>query len=148
MRKRIPLTDANRIPWLQSLRDHLIKWKTDNKNGVLACSALKQKYRHILNLGENITRFILLNVEQSVIEKRLGDGPRSNHFLTDSISLLPSQFSALEIPNKEEALSIFSSGYMCKETFQDSIYLIYVLDSNVELNELTNKIINEIFTIY
>lgn len=144
MRNKIPLGDAQRMPWLLSLREHLLQWQQNNQNGVLACSALKQSYRHILNLGESVTKFILLNIDQSEIEKRLGSEPRANHFLTDSISLLPSQFKTLETPNKETALELNSIGYVCKETSGDSSYFIYVIYSINDSDSLVCKLINEI----
>jgi gluconate kinase len=49
MRAGIALNDKNRLPWLKILRGILCKWNSTGANGVLACSALKQKYRHLLN---------------------------------------------------------------------------------------------------
>lgn len=48
MRCGIPLTEADRIPWLQDLQTAIQNWLQENKNMVLACSALKQSYRQFL----------------------------------------------------------------------------------------------------
>ncbi len=48
MSSGIPLNDADRIPWLEKMRNAIDEWLGDNKNVVLACSALKQAYRHVL----------------------------------------------------------------------------------------------------
>lgn len=62
MSNGIPLTDENRLPWLTSLNDHLLSWQNNHLNGVLACSALKVKYRQFLSQNLNDLKFILLNV--------------------------------------------------------------------------------------
>src|SRR5260370_4387340 len=48
MHQGIPLTDADRAPWLAALRKQVERWLAENRNVVLACSALKQSYRDLL----------------------------------------------------------------------------------------------------
>src|SRR5271167_1992705 len=49
MRSGIPLTDADRVPWLEALRSLIASWIAEGTNAVLACSALKCAYReHLL----------------------------------------------------------------------------------------------------
>ncbi len=48
MRRGIPLTEADRMPWLQDLQTAIKHWLQENKNVVLACSALKDSYRQFL----------------------------------------------------------------------------------------------------
>src|SRR6266849_10029072 len=48
MRNGIPLTDADRAPWLETLRALIASWIAAGKNAVLACSALKRAYRESL----------------------------------------------------------------------------------------------------
>ncbi|HEY9728079.1 MAG TPA: gluconokinase, partial [Chroococcales cyanobacterium] len=50
MRRGIPLSEADRIPWLQDLQTAIQHWLQADKNVVLACSALKDSYRHYLVL--------------------------------------------------------------------------------------------------
>lgn len=54
MRHGIPLTDADRAPWLQALRALISNWLSAHKNAVLACSALKQSYRDILQISPEV----------------------------------------------------------------------------------------------
>jgi carbohydrate kinase (thermoresistant glucokinase family) len=88
----IPLDDADREPWLEILAGKIREW---NQSGgaVLACSALKEKYRETLRRGGD-TRFVLLEAPRKVIAERLRH--RTEHFMPPS--LLDSQFAALEIP--------------------------------------------------
>src|SRR6187431_1884968 len=60
MHAGIPLTDDDRWPWLQALRD-LIEQSLDSRRGaVLACSALKSAYREVLTGGLADVHFVLL----------------------------------------------------------------------------------------
>ena len=58
-----PLDDSDRIPWLEILREEL----RSNRGCVLACSALKQKYRSILEDADRNTVFIMLDISLSLI---------------------------------------------------------------------------------
>ena len=89
----IPLEDNDRIPWLEILSE---KINLRNKEGdiILACSALRESYRQILNKNNNCI-FIFLNGDKNLILERLKK--RINHFMPKS--LLESQFSTLEIPD-------------------------------------------------
>src|SRR5687767_15911225 len=51
MRRGIPLEDADRWPWLQTLADQIDRWLAARKTVVLACSALRQSYRDVLAQG-------------------------------------------------------------------------------------------------
>src|SRR6266481_1027214 len=59
MRNGIPLTDADREPWLDELRSLIIGWMREGKSGVLACSALKVAYRLRLQVSDGV-RFVYL----------------------------------------------------------------------------------------
>lgn len=98
IRHGIPLTDADRAPWLGSLRDAILKWTAEGKNAVLACSALKQKYRD--ELCAPGVQFVYLEGNCELIGRRLRQ--RHGHFATDSI--LKSQFADLEKP--QDALTV------------------------------------------
>jgi len=41
----VPLTDADRAPWLAAMRSAILQWNAARENAVLACSALKRSYR-------------------------------------------------------------------------------------------------------
>ena len=53
MQQGISLNDSNRLPWLLNLRKILLDWHVKNESGILACSALKECYRHLLNSNQN-----------------------------------------------------------------------------------------------
>jgi gluconokinase len=91
-----PLNDDDRQPWLETLNALLRGWFDGNTQGVLACSALKEKYRTTLtaSLPESAVRFVLLELSREVLAKRMA--ARSHEFM--SPALLDSQLATLEIP--------------------------------------------------
>jgi gluconokinase len=93
MRTGIALTDADRVPWLETLRQLIFKWIADNKNAVLACSALKDAYRKYLQVSPEV-RFVYLQVKPEVLAERLR--ARHGHYMTEK--MLASQLAALEEP--------------------------------------------------
>ncbi|MDZ8223508.1 gluconokinase [Nostoc sp. ChiVER01] len=102
MRRGIPLSEADRMPWLQDLQTAIKHWLQENKNVVLACSALKDSYRQFLVLdsdgsanakGERI-KLVYLKGSYELIQIRLQE--RSNHYMSEK--LLNSQFDTLEEP--------------------------------------------------
>lgn len=101
MRSGIPLTDADRMPWLQTLQAVIKVWLKENKNAILACSALKASYRQIL-LIDNQIQLVYLKGCYELIEKRLQG--RQNHFMTEK--LLQSQFNTLEEPDNAICVDI------------------------------------------
>ena len=96
MHAGIPLTDEDRIPWLNSLHDVLIGWHRAGLSGVLTCSALKQSYRELLvkDLPPGSYRFVLLEAPVAVLAARMHNRP--GHFMNPD--LLQSQLETLEPP--------------------------------------------------
>jgi len=90
MRQGIPLTDADRLPWLHHLRELVSR----SGSAVLACSALKESYRRILAGGDPRVRFIYLRADPALLASRLEN--RTEHFFTRV--LLESQLATLEEP--------------------------------------------------
>ncbi|MEI6056579.1 MAG: gluconokinase [Lentisphaerota bacterium] len=96
MKSNIPLDDDDRNPWLLDLASHISQWNKD-KGAVLACSALKEKYRQILSsYGKENIIFIYLKADKDIILERLKK--RTNHFFPQG--LLESQLRILDIPLK------------------------------------------------
>ena len=94
MAASIPLTDADRWPWLEVLNREL-KTRAESRQPVfLACSALRQVYREKLSAGLPGLRFIYLKGTKEMILERMRR--RKNHFMP--AALLDSQFAALEEP--------------------------------------------------
>jgi carbohydrate kinase (thermoresistant glucokinase family) len=91
-----PLTDEDRTPWLKLLNRLLRKWDRENINGVLACSALKERYHDILKSGvATPLNFIFLDGSRALIEQRLAE--RHHEYMNPK--LLDSQLATLEPPD-------------------------------------------------
>jgi gluconokinase len=93
MRQGIPLDDADRRPWLETLRDLVRRCLAEQCNVVLACSALKEDYRRYLLIDPGV-RLVYLKADEELIRQRLQR--RQGHFM--SPALLQSQFTTLEEP--------------------------------------------------
>ncbi len=94
MTSGVPLNDADRKPWLESLK-HLIQERlASNQPAVLACSALKQSYREMLLIDEKV-KLVYLKGDYDLIRSRLS--ARSDHYMNPA--LLESQFQTLEEPS-------------------------------------------------
>ncbi len=102
MQSGTPLTDADRAPWLAALHAHLQQQLTAQQSLVLACSALKQRYRDQLQGKLNAVTFIYLEGTFDLILARVQ--ARQNHFMP--ANLLQSQFDALEIPTPTQAIHV------------------------------------------
>ena len=97
MQHGIPLTDEDRQPWLETLRKVIEQSLAENDNAVLACSALKQKYRDRLRVSEQV-KFVFLRGSRDRIAEQLKR--RRGHFVNPK--LLDSQFADLEEPKPSE----------------------------------------------
>ncbi|MFY7803119.1 MAG: gluconokinase [Limnoraphis robusta] len=94
MRNNIPLTDADRQPWLETMQAAIDQWLEHNQNVVLTCSALKDKYRKMLWRDPEQIKIVYLKGTFELIESRLKQ--RQDHFMKSD--LLKSQFEDLEEP--------------------------------------------------
>jgi len=54
MHRGVPLTDDDRWPWLENLRELIKRCVAANENAVLACSALKRMYRKHLRVSAEV----------------------------------------------------------------------------------------------
>jgi gluconokinase len=93
MKHGIPLTDADREPWLRALHDKIVEWTAEKRNVVLACSALKQSYRDELRANSEV-KFVYLKGSYELFSRRVLS--RKGHFAKQD--LIASQFAALEEP--------------------------------------------------
>jgi len=94
MRRGVPLTDADRAPWLAAVRALIERLVGAGCDAVIACSALKQAYRDRLAAGIPAARFVFLQGDPAVIRERLAR--RRHHFMP--AELLQSQLDTLEMP--------------------------------------------------
>ncbi|CAL5197044.1 unnamed protein product [Lathyrus oleraceus] len=123
----IPLTDEDRMPWLESLRVAIEEYIINKKGLVLGCSALKKQYREILRSGDpdytlegytSAVNFILLDVPAEVliarVDKRAAEG---KHYMP--ASLLQSQLDLLKIDESEGILRVDAT--LSPESIVDTI---------------------------
>lgn len=94
MSRGLPLTDEDRWPWLEALRDQIAALAAEGRPAVVACSALKAAYRDVLLAGGEDARVVYLKASYGVIDERLRS--RRGHFFDPG--LLATQFEALEEP--------------------------------------------------
>jgi len=92
MANGIPLTDEDRLPWLEAIASWMDGQIRAGRPGLLACSALKRRYRDLLLGGRPACRIALLDVDMATAARRLA--ARHGHFFGPD--LLASQFADLE----------------------------------------------------
>lgn len=101
----VPLTDADRRPWLAAVAGWIDGEIAAGRRGVITCSALKRAYRDVLRRPQVL--FVYLAVRRAELERRMAH--RSGHFMP--AKLLDSQLQALEPPGADEAaLTIAAEG--------------------------------------
>jgi gluconokinase len=93
-----PLTDADRIPWLQRIADQIDDWRGRGEPGVVTCSALKRAYRDIIIGSRRDVGLVYLRGSRELIGRRMA--ARKGHFMPTA--LLDNQFATLEEPGPEE----------------------------------------------
>lgn len=102
MAKTIPLTDSDRAPWLAALHELISSSLAQNRPGVLACSALKERYRQKLLEGNDRVRLIYLKGSYDLIWSRMS--ARKDHYMKPH--MLQSQFETLEEPSNALTVDI------------------------------------------
>ena len=93
-----PLTDADRMPWLDAIGAFIDRTTADGKPAVVTCSALKRAYRDRLRAGRPNVSVIYLDADVETVRARLAG--REGHFFPPE--LLASQFRDLEVPAADE----------------------------------------------
>ncbi|HUL33471.1 MAG TPA: gluconokinase [Candidatus Eisenbacteria bacterium] len=93
MHHGIPLTDADRLPWLNAIHQEMLRRGAKGESLVLACSALRQSYREILSANLPVT-LIYLRATADLLHRNFAH--RSGHFAQEN--LVPSQLATLEEP--------------------------------------------------
>jgi gluconokinase len=98
MHNGVPLTDEDRGPWLGAVAAWIDMTRRSGGHGVIACSALKCRYRDVLIGDRADVRLVYLKGDEALIARRIAT--RHEHFMPRS--LLHSQYDALEEPGPEE----------------------------------------------
>src|SRR5262252_1376606 len=96
MRRGEPLNDADRRPWLEAIREVIRTTIDRSENAVIACSALKESYRKLLQIHGHVS-FVYLKASMALIQDRLKN--RVGHFMNPD--LVQSQFDTLEEPEQD-----------------------------------------------
>ena len=117
MRRGQPLNDELREPWLTRVRALIERAVHERMPAVIACSALKERYRQRLSAGLPGVRFVFLTAPPDVLQERLAE--RRGHFAGPA--LLASQLEALELPHN--ALTV---------------------DARLEIHEIVDRICEEL----
>ncbi|CAO3438145.1 gluconokinase [Azospirillum endophyticum] len=100
MSSGIPLTDEDREGWLGTLAGFIAEADREGRGLVVACSALKRRYRDRLRGGAKRVIFLHLHGDKALIVSRMGG--RTAHFMPTA--LVDSQFADLEMPGADEAV--------------------------------------------
>jgi gluconokinase len=100
MKQGVPLTDADRAPWLDRIGEELRSWAAEGQSGVLTCSALKRAYRDRIRSARPDVRIVYLKGSEALIGSRVA--ARRHEYMP--ASLLRSQFAALEEPGSDEGV--------------------------------------------
>jgi carbohydrate kinase (thermoresistant glucokinase family) len=106
MRRGVPLTDADRWPWLDRIGSLLKDWAAEGRSGVVTCSALKRVYRARLLAARPDLRFVYLKGSEALIGARVA----ARHHEYMPASLLRSQFDTLEEPAPDEPVIVVDAG--------------------------------------
>lgn len=100
MRAGIALTDEDRGPWLDAIAAWIGEARARGGHAIVACSALKRRYRDRIRAGHDDVQFAYLEGTYELIAARMAERP--HHYMP--VSLLRSQFEALEPPGPDEAV--------------------------------------------
>lgn len=107
MSRGVGLTDEDRVPWLQSIRDAMDQWLAERRSVVLACSALKRSYRERLGVDADAKdiKLVYLKGSYDLLLERLRD--RKGHYAREQ--LLASQLVDLEEPTDSITVEVSRS---------------------------------------
>ena len=98
MRHAIPLTDADRAPWLQAIAAVVDGWRARGERGVLTCSALRRVYRRVIIGARPDVGLVYLRGTRTLLADRMAS--RTGHYMP--AALLQSQLATLEEPGPDE----------------------------------------------
>jgi carbohydrate kinase (thermoresistant glucokinase family) len=102
MKNGLPLTDDDRGPWLKKVSEKMVQLEGQG-GGVVACSALKERYRRVLLSDASFQVFLVyLKGTRDILYRRITQ--RKNHFMHPD--LLNSQLKTLQEPRNALILSI------------------------------------------
>jgi carbohydrate kinase (thermoresistant glucokinase family) len=130
MHAGIPLTDADRQPWLEAVAAWIDRQRASKQPGIITCSALKRAYRQTIIGDRPEVRLVYLRGGRDLIAGHLAG--RQGHFMP--ASLLQSQIDTLEEPRPEEDPLVVDVGSSAAEVAQE---IIRLLDSSATMGQGT-----------
>lgn len=128
MHAGIPLTDADRQPWLESVAAWIDRQRAKKQPGIITCSALKRSYRRVVIGDRPEVRLIYLRGDRDLLATHLAG--RHGHFMPPS--LLQSQLDALEAPGADEDPLTLDVGHPPGRIAED---IIRLLGTSATINE-------------
>ena len=120
MRSGQPLDDDDRWPWLRAMAADIDRWLADGTGMVLACSALKRRYRDLLIGDRPGVRLVQLTGDETLIRQRIEARP--DHYMPPT--LLSSQLATLEPPSTDEhpiVVDVLAAPESCVETIRRAL---------------------------
>jgi gluconokinase len=102
MGRGLPLDDTDRAPWLAAIRAAMDECRAAGRSAVFSCSALKDKYRHVLLDGTSDVSLVFLSGDRALLLARLQGRP--GHYMKPA--MLESQLAILEPPAEALVLDV------------------------------------------
>lgn len=118
MSRGVPLTDADRLPWLEKLNKLILEYIGKNRPVVVSCSALKNSYRELLLRNVSPAVLVYLRGDHDLIKERMQQ--RQDHYMR--AHLLDSQFESLEEPEDAIIIDIEANPEAIINTILQSLY--------------------------
>lgn len=117
MAEATPLDDSDRKPWLEILYGIIEEHLSGKKSMILACSALKEKYRRILGIDQKQVCSVFLKGSFSLLQERIGE--RAHEYMAKD--LLHSQLETLEEPKAGLTVDISGSPEQISQVIIDNL---------------------------
>jgi carbohydrate kinase (thermoresistant glucokinase family) len=121
MSRGTPLTDEDRTCWLEILAKRVENKRKQNESLVLACSALKRKYRDLLGINQRDVISVYLKGSLKILDERVSS--RNHQFMNNDLLLSqletmeePSDGLIVDIKNSPEMLVEIIIGKICRDT--------------------------------
>ncbi|AAZ56147.1 gluconate kinase [Thermobifida fusca YX] len=120
MARGIPLTDEDRLPWLQALAAWISEREREGTSSVVTCSALRRSYRDLLRRSAPGVFFLHLHGSAELIGKRIRE--RRGHFMPPQ--LLDSQFATLEPLAPDEAGAVLDVSASPEDLIAEAVRIV------------------------
>lgn len=117
MSEGVPLGDNDRLPWLEILHEVIQNSLAGESSMILACSALKKKYRRILGIDQSQVFSVFLKGSAALLQDRIAG--RSHEYMAKD--LLQSQLDTLEEPKTGITVDISGTPQQISQVIIDKL---------------------------